>query len=118
MFFLVVLVLFLKSALLAHGKLIPQLYHFRTAPVANFTVSGLKISQGCALCVQYSRCARNHLGSSRLPALIDITSGRAEVDANSGEPQFSQKPRRAVLPVAAVSSWYRGSPRSSRKLAL
>lgn len=91
---------------------------FRTAPMANFTVSGLRISQGCALWVQYSLAARNHLESSRLPALIDITSGRAEVDANSGEPQFAQKPRRAVLPLSAVSSWYRGSPCSRRKFAL
>jgi len=78
--------------------------NFAHAPAANFTVAGLKISQGCALRVQYSLAARNQLGSSRLPALIPITSGRAELDANKGDPHLSQKPRRARLPLTAVIS--------------
>ena len=83
-----------------------------------FTVWGLKISQGCALPVQTSRSARNQLGSSRLPARIPSISGRAEVEANRGDPHFSQNPRRTALPLSAVLSRYRGSPLTSRNAAL
>jgi hypothetical protein len=44
-------------------------------------------------------------------------SGRAELDANKGDPQSAQNARRAVPPLSAALSKTLGSPRLTRNAA-
>jgi len=80
-------------------------------------VLGSSASQGCAQSAQTSAVGRNQLGSSRLPARMPTKSGRAELDANKGDPQSAQNARRAVPPLSAALSKTLGSPRLTRNAA-
>jgi hypothetical protein len=48
--------------------------------------------------------------SSRLPAIILMISGDAVALPNKRTPQLGQKPRRTILPLSPVTSWYFTSP--------
>jgi hypothetical protein len=61
-------------------------------------------SHGCALPTHTFASGRNQAGLSRLAARIAMNPGPAELEANSGVPQFGQNSRLAVLPLSATLS--------------
>src|SRR5687768_2683554 len=68
--------------------------------LGNFGRSGFIWSQGWALDVKKSIVGLKRVGSSRLPAVINMNCGKPDVLPKTLPPQVGQNPRLKVLPLS------------------
>src|SRR5271155_2958143 len=88
--------------------------HPQLGILSKFRKPGATAAHGCALDVKMFIVGLKRAGSSRLPALITITSGITPSCVVTGAPQEVQKPRPTLLPLSPTTEWYLRSPLVSR----